>query len=195
MLPGSSGGYGFQGVGSNAISFAFSLKNMYVNLGPSANVVQMPNYTDFTNLFEQYRITGAEIMLFFNRNAESAATTSSTLPLIAFVDDVTDSTQLTSVADALEYPNCRIIQMGNTRGESPAVRLRVKPKIAVEISDYGVAPAASLSSDPWINTLYPDTPHYAIKGWWDNQTPGAATTPCGEMFIYCKLSFECRRPH
>lgn len=195
LFPGSSGSFGFAGVGSNAISLAFSLKNLYINFGPSVNVVQMPNYTDFTNLFEQYRLGSVEVMLFFNRNAESAATTSSTLPLIAFVNDFTDSTQLTSIADALEYPNCRIIQMGNTRGESPAVKLHITPKVAGEVSDYGVAPALQFTQNPWINSLYPDTPHFAIKGWYDNQTAGAAVQPCGEIFLYVKVAFECRRPH
>jgi hypothetical protein len=194
LFPGSSGSYGFAGVGSNAISLSFSLQQLYINFGPSANSVGMPDFTDFTNLFAQYRITGAEVMMFFNRNAESAATTSSTLPVIAFANDYTGNTQFTSIAGPLEYSDCRLIQLGNTRGESPAVRLKIRPRPAAELSDFGVAPAMSPSEGTWISSTYPDVPHYCIKGWYDNQTAGAAVSPCGEIFLYVRLSIECRQP-
>jgi hypothetical protein len=195
MVPGSTGAFGFQGLGTNSVQMTFSLKNLYINFGASVGVVQMPNYTDFTSLFEQYRITNVELQLFFNRNSDSTATGGATLPLVAFVKDYVNATPLTALSDALQYQNVELKQFGNTRGESPAVKLSLKPRVAVEVNDYGVFPAAVAAENQWYDSHYPDLPFYAVKGWYDNQTVGAGGASVGTVSLYAKVTYEFRRPY
>lgn len=194
MVPGSTGAFGFQGLGSNSIQIKFSLKNLYCDFGGSVGVIQMPNYTDFTSLFEQYRVTGAQLQMFFNRNSDSTATGGATLPLVAFIKDYVNGVPLGSLGEALQYGNVELKQFGNTRGESPAVKVALSPKVAIETNDYGVFPAAVATSGQWFDTHYPDLPWYGVKGWYDNQTTGAGGAAVGTISLYVKVFYEFRKP-
>jgi hypothetical protein len=173
---------------------SFSLKNLYINFGASVGVVQMPNYNEFTALFQQYRIANIELLMFFNRNADSTATGGATLPLVAFVKDYTNATAPGSLSDLLQYENVELKQFGNARGESPAVRIQIRPRVAIQVNDYGTFPAAVAAEEQWYDTAFPDTPFYGVKGWYDNQTTGAGTTPVGTVSLYCKATYQFKQP-
>jgi hypothetical protein len=190
---GTTGAFGFNGLGTNSMQIAVSLGTLYLNYGGSTSTIAVPDYTDFTNLFDIYRIAGCEVRMFYNVNTSTTFATAG-LPLLACVIDYNDINPLANLGAALEYTNCALLQLGNVRGSSPSCNVSWKPRIAAEANAPGSAVAALAPSGPiWLDSTYPNIPHYGMKAVYDNWTAGAGTV-VGEIQIYVKILIECSHP-
>jgi hypothetical protein len=112
---------------------------------------QIPEYASFTTLFDQYKIDEVEVFLVNEGNTDNNALDSR----IATVLDYDDSTNLTSVAQALDYDNVRVsaFNSGHYR--------KLKPRIAVAAYSGSFASYANQSS--WIDCASTGVQHYGVK--------------------------------
>jgi hypothetical protein len=197
VTSGSTGTYGINGTNSNSLSFSFTLQGINIYIGGTSNAVGLPNYTQFTSLFDQYCIKKVEMLAFYNVNTSTntgGAVSTASLPVFALVDDYTDAGILTSMSDAMSYGSCKLIQFGNDRSANPGIRHALSPRLAVGAGDYGAIAAPIVPKGPiWLNTQNVDIPHYGIKMYYDNWTTGTATQQ-GELQIFFKYTFGFKQP-
>lgn len=122
----------------------------------SISLDQLPNYTEFTNLFDQYRINLLKfnIVPTVNSNTEFSGTNPHlVLPEIWSVIDY-DGTYPSTFSAMSERQNCK-----KTRGSTVHKRI-YKPTVLDEVyitaSTYGFSPKRK----QWISTVNPNVPHF-----------------------------------
>lgn len=129
-----------------------------VNLYSLNNVV---NATDFTNLFNEYCITGVKLSFNLRRMQQTSPTTSScTIPTLYFNIDYDGRTIIPANLNAMLEKSTlqrRILEPGKP------VTIWVKPRVSnlvyqsTLVNAYGVGRA-----EQWLSTDYPDAKHYGL---------------------------------
>lgn len=115
---------------------------------------QLPNYTDFQNLYDTYKICRIKQKFIYDRNsADSLATaTGYGLPNIITVNDFNDTAAISTVNEALEYASCKI-----NRLDKPLTRFfRPTQDLTDSIS------TATVKSR-WNETAESDIQHHGLK--------------------------------
>lgn len=119
---------------------------------------QLPNYTEFTNLFDAYRMN--KIVIKFVPTANSSSVGSSlTDPLTQFhtVLDFDDATAPASLNAMYEYGNWRM-----SRGS--VIHTRVfTPAVSLALLDGAGTTTGAQKYKQWISTTQPDVLHYGLK--------------------------------
>lgn len=124
----------------------------------------VPNATEFSYLFDQYKITGIKVKLIpsFNSFGMVPTTTAAApwipniVPMCYTVIDYDDATALTAVADYMQYQNCRA-----ERFDHPITRY-FKPKCAIAAYSGAFTSYAS-SMNQWIDVNSSTVQHYGFK--------------------------------
>lgn len=146
------------------LSFAFSLSTLVVTYGDSAeSAIAMPADSDFTNLFDQYRIDRVDMEIYYsatNHQAVSSATNTIVMSVINCVTDY-DNRAVSSVNNLLEYPQCRSQQLGSNRPFRHTVT-RPAANVSAEVEGSSTGVAMSKKSG-WFDTAFPDVLHHGIK--------------------------------
>lgn len=153
---------GIDGTGTTTMQLTFSPGATDYRLGGvSVYTDSLPNMTDFTNLFDQWRITNVMVRIDYGTDMFSNSGVSYAHPLVYHVTDYDDSTDLTLSA-MLEYPQIRIHQFKQD-GYTPLV-LSLEPMPLRDIAGSGVATGYAPSSvSPFIRTAETTIPHYGLK--------------------------------
>lgn len=119
------------------------------------------NATEFTQLFEYYRIRNVMIKMGFN--GTSTYLGGSPVPTVEYITDHNDATLI--LPENLEQ------KMGiksKTFGARNAVWLGVNPKVPAALASGQETPAIVAPVDtrrsPWISSQFPNIQHYGIKG-------------------------------
>lgn len=132
----------------------------------SFSLNQLPNVTEFTQLFDQYRIN--KVVLKFlpviNQINVDANSNNMIVPFFYTVIDYDDGSAPTSGADLQQYASCKVVS-----ANKPFTRV-VIPRTSTPVYRSGVS-AAYLSNNArqWIDCNYVDVPHYGVK-YWGNPT-------------------------
>jgi hypothetical protein len=162
-----------------------------VGVGAAKNIQldELPGFTDFTALFDQYRFTNVNYKFLPRNNIQSLTTTAvagtSILPVIMVASDPDDSIAPSSVDDLTQYEGVQI------RNGYEIVRGDFKPYAA--IAAYGGAFSQFASFDGWVDCAYDDTEWYALKAW---ITPsGAAQSTFQAWNLALRITCEFRFVH
>lgn len=156
--------------------------------GPVYNefkLTDVPNYTDFTNLYDTYKICAIKRKYIFNKNSSEAGNTGTyEMPTLLTVNDFNDDAALTSENEALEYASCKQTRMDRI------TKRYFKPTIQVVA---GTASSTDYMKTKWTSTEAPDRIHRGIK----EAVIGTSTgTPLvvGQLFVYTTYYIACRTP-
>ncbi len=107
-------------------------------------------YTDFTSLYDQYRIVGVDVECF----PPNDSLTSGALVVSTDYDDATS----TNVASLLQYAAAKRFPVGKP------IFLRVdKPSVDVTVFGTGGAAPGVNAISPWLDCGKPDVQHYGLK--------------------------------
>lgn len=121
---------------------------------------QLPNYTEFTNLYDQYKVYSITytIMPTFNVNLVTATNTTQLTPVL-YVHDYDDSNALASDTDYYQYSNLKMKRAGST------FKIQLYPKIAGAVYQSAVSTGYSTlpSNKQWIDIAQYQVKHYGIK--------------------------------
>lgn len=121
---------------------------------------QQTNSTEFTNLFDQYKLKYATIRVQNNGNT-SQTQSGGILPYIEYVQDHDDNTP-PPASDFRERMGIKTAYFTSSR---VMIRMGVAPKPAGTLFNSLVSSGYSIPvKAPWINTSNPAVPHYGIKG-------------------------------
>lgn len=121
---------------------------------------KLPNYTEFTNLFDQYRICAVKLTIIpgvTESSLEGASTSSYPLPEVRSIIDYTEDAAPLDFDEMYQYANCKM-----TRGNKMHTRY-IKPAVLTSAFE-GVAATAYIPKwKQWLTTDDSATPHYSIK--------------------------------
>jgi hypothetical protein len=146
----------------------------------SVSLSQFDSATSLINVFDQYRILEVEIWI----TPQTSASVSSRQGQYFTVLDFDDSSNLTSTAQALDYPTCV------TTPQSTGHYRRFKPHVA--IAAYGGSAFTSFANEisPWLDTASSGIPHYGVK-----IAAGVSNTTIQtfDLTVRCLLAFRSVR--
>lgn len=136
----------------NATGGAIQYPTLYFQL---ANVQA---YTEFTALYDQYRIKGVQLTFFWSDdqasyNINTSANARSQWMVLADYDDATALT----AGDALEYPNVKIL---NTTGK---YKMFIRPRPALAAYSGAFTSYAQAPKNQWLDCGSTGIQHYGIK--------------------------------
>lgn len=127
----------------------------------------LPNYTEFTALFDFYKIVGVKVRLlpFFDQVPSNDAggvfsalySSPSNLRIFSILDYNT-LTPPTTINDMRQYQNCKMTRYihGHKRYYVP------KPTVEAD-SDLQAIQLNAGRKNPWVNTTYPDIDHFGLS--------------------------------
>jgi len=154
-------------------------------------LLYLPGYTDFTNLFDVYRVTNLQMFARSNwDSADVAVGTSTHLDaaniFLHTVVDTNDDTPIT-IDQMRQYPSYKMTRITDLNGF--AGKQSFRPQISLQTD--GSAGVSVNPKDQWISTASPDTTHYGIK--WAISRP-AGSRPIVDMTIdiYYRAVVECK---
>lgn len=175
------------------INFSLNQTQVYI-AGALYTTVPNTGASDFTALYDQYRIDMVELSIMYGVNAYIAPGTTSGVgssqnPVLLIAFDPTDSS-VTSMSSILQYNDLKVIQLCSEKVQNGyALQFRPVPLITA-----GGSPAAvSFKNAPWISKDTPTVPHYGVKLFLDN-LGGALPTPVGNLEIYVKYHLSMKLP-
>lgn len=147
------------------------------------SLAQLPDYTEFTNLYDQFRINKVLVKLVPNVNSAEAGATQR-LPQVHSVLDYNDSTAPTTLDELVQYNNYRMT-MGSrihTRKLTPAFLDNV-------FETSSVTRGSNPNFKKWLSTSNATAiPHHGMK-WAIGSTASASAityTPYITFYISCK---------
>ena len=116
---------------------------------------QLPNVTDFTSLYDQYKINGIKFTL-IPRHTEVPMNTSVGLQVMSVLD-FDDDVAPTSINDLCQYGN-----MKQTRGNINHSRY-FRPTIRKSVDVAGASPGYQVSKSEWLDLANTVVKHYGLK--------------------------------
>lgn len=121
----------------------------------------LPNVSEFSNLFDQWRLKSVIVRCDFASGYSNSASTPIILPNLYYVSDYDDPGDCT-IEDMLQYPQVQVHNFYRNGYEPFQVSLSPKPLVDVAGSGistgYGPLPVA-----PWLRTSNMSLPHYGLK--------------------------------
>lgn len=133
----------------------------------------VPGYTEFTSMYDQYKICGLRQKFIFNRTSTETSG-SSEMPQLLTVNDFNDSTALANEAEALEYASYKMRRL-----DKPVSRY-YRPSINVTVPN---ATSGMAVKSRWLNTSEVDIDHFGLKVAVDTISSATGTT-IGTLRIY-----------
>lgn len=156
------------------IQLSFAITQVNVSLGGTIwRTIGLPNNSEFTSLYDQYRIDWVECEFFFSANSSGTNDATYPLPIMYIVKDYDDS-QSASVSALCQYNNVKTWQLGNQDSKNGKFVLRVKPNVDTLVFA-GAISGYARSKPMFIDTTSNTVPHYGVKMAFDPITaPGAS---------------------
>lgn len=143
-------------------------------------LTDLPNSSEFTNLFDEYMIAKVSVMFMPNKltlNTNTAITT----PYFLTVIDKDDAATPSSVNDLVQYPNCRFTS-GNKR-----LVLTFKPRHTFNLYNGGVTDGYA-TRQGFIDCSNAGVPHYGVKFALEQ----SATASAYQYAVWVRYTIICR---
>jgi len=167
------------------LSFSLSAMNALVH-GVTQNNWPVPNYAEFTSLFDLYRIKYVVVEIFLNSNSSTVTTPAVSLPIVytAVTSDDAGATTQTAIQ---QYSTCKTEQFQTSRTGIKRI-FRPKPSNLV----YNGITSGYSPTNQWLDTAYPETPHFGMKIVFDPIHNTTASQVCGYVTVVTKYVIEFR---
>jgi len=157
--------------------------------GNSFALSSVSGSTEFTNLYDSYRMDMVEVIWELDF-LQTGATANQCYPTIIAWPDYDDATAPSTLAAATEIAQSERFQMSPLHVQ---FKRSIKPKVALELYD-GAAPAAAGSSRAgvWVDCATPGIPHYGVKYWIKNYN--STTVANCSINLSLRLFMSLRNP-
>jgi hypothetical protein len=159
---------GLTGLPASDLGLTFSPSSTDYRVGGTSIYSDaLPNVTEISSLYDQYRIEKITLRIDVPMGISDAYMVSGVVfPQINYVLDRDDSGSFTK-NDLLQYPQMRIHNF-NTNGYKP-LQIEFSPTPLRDIAGAGISTSyGPMNSAPWIRTTELITPHYGIKMFFDD---------------------------
>ena len=165
-------------------------------IGKSFRLDMLPNYTEFTTLFDQYRINGIAIKVVWRSTGISMIETQADpdrpgAPILYDVIDLDDATAPTTRNEVMSYSKHQMTMYSTARRSRSKF---FKPRGLNTIYRTGVSNAYTLANPKaWIDMSYVDVEHYGYKGFVEVPNTGATSVPVNYFDIHYTVYLQCRQ--
>lgn len=174
--------YNGANTGSYGLQFAFTLSGLQVySAGALVVTIPMPNYTELTALYDQYRIDYVDMQFIFSNNQSSVNTPATVLPIMYLCKDY-DDTNSASVTDLQQYSTQQTWQLGNMTNGNGVHHVKVKPNVDISLYQ-GLTTGYARGKPMLVDTGSPAVPHYGVKVAFDPISQPGASTLVGYLSI------------
>lgn len=126
----------------------------------------LPNYTEFTTLYDKYVIDKVDIIMVLSTEISAQSAAQAVYPVVQFSYDPDDATAPLSATQMLDRGNMEILAFGPNR---TTFTRTVKPRIAsaayrgVATAGYSIAPAGT-----FVDSSSPDVQFFGARLWISN---------------------------
>ncbi|AUM61843.1 capsid [uncultured virus] len=119
----------------------------------------LTNVSEFTNLFQQYRINCVVVSLIpnYNINQIPASGTGTNIPIIGWVQDFDDGSNPTSVPELQEY------QRYKERKFTGPIKIKIWPAVSSLVFSSAGVDGFAVKKKMWIRTDVTTVKHYGLK--------------------------------
>lgn len=142
----------------------------------------LPDASDFTNLYDQYRILKVHVRLVLNTPNITTA-----YPRITSVVDYDDSTAPTVETDLLQYPNAKVCQFSPTVVQH---EYEFAPRAATAMFQGVTTGYALAKAGQWLDGGYPTISHYGTKFFITNYN--STSTPNTTITMYASYQVQMK---
>lgn len=123
----------------------------------------LPNYAEYTSLFDRYQLTYIKFEIIWRSNnlsyIETANNSAIAIPRIFMVEDRDDSNLATTIDQLREYQSCRMTVLNSYRRvASMSMRPNHLGMVFQDLTHTAYSPKCG-----WLDCGYPAAPHYGIK--------------------------------
>lgn len=159
--------------------------------GTSVYTDAVPNATEFTSLYDQWRLKGVVVRFDASTNIYSNSGIAYATPLVYYIADYDDPND-TTLTDMQQYPQMRVHSF-NSGGYSPLI-LGCKPVPLNTLASAGFLNTFGVGyNDEWLRTAEFSVPHYGLK-YAFNANGGTQNTTVTYIQATVWLDFECTNP-
>lgn len=146
----------------------------------------LTNSSEFTNLFDQYMITGIQYRFVTRINPDIVTTVTNrgVYPVLRWVHDHDDVTSPSSATELYQYPAMR--EFNFTSDKNCTRWMYLKPALANEVFGTVVQTAYAPKWRQWCDCNYAGIQHYGIKYYADNCYSGQS------IYLECKYILKFR---
>ena len=181
---------GFQAAGNN-VNFGFSLGRLIGFTNGTFQISQpMPQFSEFQELFDYYKINAVKLQIFFTKNtADLSGGSTQGMPLLLLCNDFDDIAEPMTRESMMQRVGCRHVQFdaSNVNG----IAHYIKPKPATVLVQTNVADGTLTSSNSgvqfgtqWVDTASSNIVHNGIKVLYDNQGVTTSTVLGNITFVF-----------
>lgn len=182
---------------SGSLVLFTTLANLYQSIaGAGASPVSYSSVTEYTNLFDEYRIDEWTLDIMYNSN-NSSLTSGQSLPIFYIAEDPDSTDAVSSPATMFQYAGMKTLNFGNSSGSGNGHQYFTVKNPTVQLSGLTTAGTQYVSTrrSPWLSTSQSGTEHIGIKMYYDNPTLNAAANAAqyvGYLTIVSRIRFSCR---
>lgn len=153
---------GLEGLASGDMQFTYSPGTTDYRIGGTSIYADaLPNLSEFTSLYDQYKVIDIVHRIDYTTNVRSDSGVAFVAPLVFFVADYDDPGNAANV-DLRQYPQVQLHSFMEN-GYKPLI-FKLKPRPLRTIAGAGAFSGYSPAEDtPYIRTTDTSIPHYGIK--------------------------------
>jgi len=169
IIPGNSNTYVFKRYGNTITNLTWNSSDVSAGrtekgIAISFKLSDVSGYTDFTTLYDMYRIRAVAVYVsptIQPVGTTTAGTLSTFNTKCTTVIDYDDSDVLASVGDARQYDTCKHVWM-NIANNKPHKRY-FTPAVATEVYRSTISTGYGVKWGEWIDCSQADIPHFGLK--------------------------------
>lgn len=146
------------------ISFSLAQATVFI-AGSAYSGPGVPNFGEFTGLFDQYRIKKVNIRLIFSNNESGVNAPNTVLPIVHCFNDYND-TLSKSLSDVQQYPDMKTYQLGTNKD----IRWSCVPHCRADVlTNTGALSSSSMNmTSPWIDCTSSTIEHLGARFYMNN---------------------------
>lgn len=149
----------------------------------------LPDYTDFTSLFDRYEIEQVDMEINCIYNSASAGTATQVMPTITYVPDFDDSVFPASPADISQYQRAKTWTF---RGNGHPLKVSIKPRVSIPV-DASAAAFAPGPTSTMLSVANAAVPYYGFK-FWVRGVAFSTVNPTSSLSFKCKYHLKLQDP-
>jgi hypothetical protein len=177
-------GFTCNGITGNDLAMFFSLAGTYLFIGSTnVQITSLPNFAEFTSLYDQYRIDRVEVGFTFSNNVSTVSNPTTTLPILGVAidyDDVAD----TNFSSLQQYDSFQSFQLGAPSLPSGKRVFSLSPTFTSSV--YTNAGTGHARQRGFLDCSYPTVQHYGLKASLDPMYYSVGGTTVGILSIETK---------
>lgn len=148
---------------------------------------QAPGSSEFTALFDVFRIAGITMRFIYGQNTQDASATRA-IPNLVLVHDYDDGTALSGLTEYGQYTQCHVHRMDKE------FKTSFQPRTSMAVYNGAFTGYATTSKDIWYDCASSGIQFYGVKWAIDPVVYGAGTTVIGQLSLIIEYNLEFKWP-